>query len=72
MGGKKWRRARKGTERKMCNMQLLEAYKAVCKAGKSAKSDGKKAKQYAFIKTREAIFKYDGKGRKRREKAGGK
>jgi hypothetical protein len=36
------RRARKVTERKMGNMHLLEACKATCKGGKSAKRGGKK------------------------------
>jgi hypothetical protein len=48
---KKRRRARKVTERKMDNMHLLEVYKAMRKAGKSEKSDGKKDRQYAFIRS---------------------
>jgi hypothetical protein len=59
--GKRARRGRKVTERKMGNMHLLEVCKAICKDGKSAKSDGKKARQYAFIRSMSTIFKYDGK-----------
>jgi hypothetical protein len=39
------------TERKMGNMHLLEACKAIRKGEKSAKSGGKKAKQYTFIRS---------------------
>jgi hypothetical protein len=46
----------------------------MCKGGKGEKSDGKKDKKFTFIRSREAIFKYDGKRGKRCEKArkGGK
>jgi hypothetical protein len=39
------------TERKMYNMHLLEACKAICKGGKVEESDGKKDKQYKFIRS---------------------
>jgi hypothetical protein len=43
IGGKRARRARKVTERKMSNKHLLEAGKIyICKGGKGEKSDGKK------------------------------
>jgi hypothetical protein len=43
----------------------------MCKGGKGEKSDGKKDKKFTFIRSREAIFKYDGKrgkGARRRGK----
>jgi hypothetical protein len=43
IGGKRVRRARKVTERKMNNKHLLESDKIyICKGGKGEKSDGKK------------------------------
>jgi hypothetical protein len=53
-GGKRARRARKVTERKMSNKHSLEAGKLyISKGGKGEKSHGKKDGQYAFIRSRQ-------------------
>jgi hypothetical protein len=64
-GGK----VRKVTERKMGNKHLLEAYKAKHGNAGREKSDGKKAMQYAFIRSMGSYIKVRRKWAKKGEKA---
>jgi hypothetical protein len=71
IGGKRARRARKMTERKMGNKHLLEACKAKhVNAGRARKGTERKIPNTHLLEAWEAILKYDEKGRKRVRRRG--